>query len=607
MIKYLLLIVLTLGTYSSLLADLCKIEIDLAGCTNDQVKVTVIPPTLSGNSTLYIMPRSVPGTYSKDDYGRFIVDVKAYDASGKALPVSRPDNDIAVEGKLAKLEYWVNDTWDDPQGGEVFQPTGSNFQKDTNYLLNTHCLIGYFVGYKMLPYEVTVIKPNGFFGATSLSKKEESSAKDVLIAKSYPHLVDNPIMYCIPDTTTFTESGTKVMVACYSPHKRITSAMVAKDLIPTAHSLGKFFGVMPVPNYTFIIYFAGMDMLQRHNVMGFGALEHSYSSCYFLPEGRGGEQTTEEIVHTASHEFLHILVPLNLHSEEIHSFDFKDPKMSKHLWLYEGCTEYFSDLARAQDTLLTEKEFFDEMNQKMKTTTMMTRGQPLSLVDLSTNVLTPENQKLYPIIYEKGAVAAFLLDLHIHELTNHRLDLLGMIRKLMEKYGPDKPFKDDELFEEITKITSPKIMDFFNEYIIGSKPLPYNEYFNKVGYSYKDSASVNVYQFASANIFFSRDNVEQSILRVRRENDFGAKDGDTLLQVNDVVITPANRIEEFTKNIWAPKTGNKVTLTVKRGSETVTLSATPVIGSKTVRNIIEQMPNPTAEQIDFRKKLFKKM
>ena len=28
------------------------------------------------------------------------------------------------------------------------------------------------------------------------------------------------------------------------------------------------------------------------------------------------------------------------HSEEIGNFDFQKPKMSRHLWLYEGLTEY---------------------------------------------------------------------------------------------------------------------------------------------------------------------------------------------------------------------------------------------------------------------------
>jgi hypothetical protein len=39
--------------------------------------------------------------------------------------------------------------------------------------------------------------------------------------------------------------------------------------------------------------------------------------------------------HTISHEFFHILTPLNVHSKEIHDFDFNNPKMSALLWMYE--------------------------------------------------------------------------------------------------------------------------------------------------------------------------------------------------------------------------------------------------------------------------------
>ncbi|MBK6507405.1 MAG: hypothetical protein IPG02_17575 [Ignavibacteria bacterium] len=34
---------------------------------------------------------------------------------------------------------------------------------------------------------------------------------------------------------------------------------------------------------------------------------------------------------------------MNLHAEEIGNFDYNNPVMSKHLWLYEGTTEYFAD------------------------------------------------------------------------------------------------------------------------------------------------------------------------------------------------------------------------------------------------------------------------
>lgn len=586
--------------------DAYRISIDLAGCKDDKVKVTVIPPELSGKNFTYIIPRSVPGTYSKDDYGRFVMDAKAWDKGGHELGISRDDNDIVINGKPARLEYWVRDTWDDPEGGEVFQPTGSNIQQDTNFLINTHCFFGYFEGYKLIPYQITVNKPKGFYGATSLDKKEVGT-NDILTAQSYPHLVDNPIMYCLPDTVSFYERGTKVMVAVFSPNKRISADVVAKDLKPTISALGKFLGTMPVDHYTFIIYFAGHNQHDIQKNFAFGALEHSYSSCYFLPEGKGSDDGTIGMISsTAAHEFLHILVPLNLHSKEVHDFDFKNPKMSQHLWLYEGCTEYFSVLARAQDTLLTEKEFFREINQKMKTTSALLHTKPLSLVTLSKRVLEPEYQKLYPIIYEKGAVAGFLLDIRIRELTNGTMDLLGMIRKLTEKYGPHHPFTDDELFAEIRTIVHPDIKQFFDDYIIGDKELPYEEYFTKLGYSYKESDSAKVYQFSKANIFFQREATDAVVLRSRSENDFGVKDNDTLVRINDILVTPENKFEMFGMYIWAPSGDKPVTLSIRRGNEELKLSATPIIKMKEMRNVITPLEAPTPQQITLRKALLKK-
>jgi predicted metalloprotease with PDZ domain len=35
----------------------------------------------------------------------------------------------------------------------------------------------------------------------------------------------------------------------------------------------------------------------------------------------------------------HIITPLSIHSKEIQDFDYNDPKMSQHLWMYEGVTD----------------------------------------------------------------------------------------------------------------------------------------------------------------------------------------------------------------------------------------------------------------------------
>ena len=104
---------------------------------------------------------------------------------------------------------------------------------------------------------------------------------------------------------------------------------------------------------------------RNRSLFGVGALEHGNSSFYVLPDF-GDTTFTSMIKRVALHEFMHIFTPLNLHSEHIGNFDYVEPKMSKHLWLYEGVTEYFANLILLQSNLISEREFFGQrMSRKI--------------------------------------------------------------------------------------------------------------------------------------------------------------------------------------------------------------------------------------------------
>ncbi|MCS7302723.1 MAG: hypothetical protein NZ606_04745 [Candidatus Kapabacteria bacterium] len=588
--------------------DSYRVTIDLTGCRNDQIQVTVqLPTTAACTECRFVFPRSVPGTYSLDRYGRFITDARAYDANGDSLPVSRDEDDIVTKGKPARIIYTVNDTWDDPKGKEVFNPTGSNIQCDTNFVLNFHAFVGYLDGYKHLPYEVTIRKPQGFYGSTSLRRLSQSDTADVFRARSYMELVDNPAMYCIPDTVSFIQNGTQVLVAVYSPNKVMRAASVAEMLKPTLAAVARMLGTMPVDRYTFLFYFAGRHQRDILGDLSFGALEHPYSSFYFLPEGRSADETARFMIQsTAAHEFLHILVPLNLHSEEIADFDFRSPKMSRHLWLYEGCTEYFQQLARAQDTLLSPEEFVRDLLGNMRMLQYFYRQRPISLVELSQRVLEPQYQKLYPVIYAHGPVVAFCLDITIRRLSKGTLDLLSVIRTLMHKYGPERPFRDDALFDEFSALVHPSLREFFRRYVEGTELPPIGECLEALGYRYSDSSQVEMYEFSSTSISLRR-NVEEPIIVTRQPgNDFGFRNGDTLVRINSMLVTPENKYNLVSRFIWSPESADTVRVVVRRAEGEVELRAAPRRIYRTMRYVFQDNPHPPAEALALRAAFFRK-
>src|SRR5690606_40308890 len=58
-----------------------------------------------------------------------------------------------------------------------------------------------------------------------------------------------------------------------------------------------------------------------------------YTTLFRSPETMPVESLNQTMTDVVSHEFFHILTPLNVHSNEIHYFDYNDPKMSQHLWI----------------------------------------------------------------------------------------------------------------------------------------------------------------------------------------------------------------------------------------------------------------------------------
>jgi predicted metalloprotease with PDZ domain len=344
-------------------------QIDLLHVTNDQVKVTLTPPKMDKAELLFVMPRVIPGSYSIKNYGRFIKQFTAFDTNGKKLKTKQKEiNEFYIynAGSIGKIEYYVNDTWDDKDKKSfVFQPGGSNIEAGLNYVINPHCFFGYFDGFKMNPIQIEVKKPAEMYGSGNLTKSAKDNITDIIEAPNYVFLADNPIMYCVPDTTSFQVAAANIHISVYSVNGIVKSKKVAEYLQPVAGALKEFLKDLPVSEYHFLYYFDDPERLQTSKSKGlsggYGALEHNHSSFYYLPESRYEKKLVETVKHVSSHEFLHLVTPLNLHSEEIEHFDFLHPKMSKHLWMYEGVTEYFSYLAQIRGNIITEKDFRKEI------------------------------------------------------------------------------------------------------------------------------------------------------------------------------------------------------------------------------------------------------
>ena len=591
---------------SELSGNITKAAIDLNKATGDhRIYVEITPPVIKSETVEYHFPKIVPGTYVINNFGRFISDFKALDKNGNKLKTEQLDTNrwlIYGADNLGKINYYAEDSYHSNKKPSVFEPIGLCIDSGKVFVLNNFCYVGYFNGYKDLPFTLSVTKPVNFYGSTSLPLVYTSETTDLYRARSYFELHDNPILYSVPDTATVMINNTKVLISVYSPGKKVNSAYLLDHTKKLFEAQGKYLGgELPADKYSILVYlFEGSSKSGSA-----GALEHFKSTAMCYPEVNR-EDFTEPFQDVVSHEFFHIITPLGIHSEEVHDFDFINPKMSKHLWLYEGSTEYYAQHSQVKYGVVTVNRFFEKMQQKILISTAYF-NDTLPFTELSLSVL---NQgwfhSQYINVYLKGALISMCLDLELLRLSGGKYGLQDLKKDLMIMYGPKKPFKDHELFDVITSITYPEIRIFFSDYVEGSKKLPYRQFLGYAGYDYVEKYE----RKAPAMIGAALSGGQEGKFTVTEVKKFGEllklKKGDIIFSVNGKEITTANlkrESEEFESTV---KEGDEVTVVVLRKGaggklEEKTLKAKTFYVKYTEEYKIIPLDSPGAEQLEIRK------
>lgn len=559
-------------------AEMLHYKVDLNKVSNDELTIELTVPQMKEDKVSFHMPKMVPGTYSIYDFGRFASDFKAFNAEGKELSVKKTNDnswEISDAKTLRRVSYKVEDTWDTDKENVVFEPAGTNIDADKVFVFNNHGIFGFFKGMEYSPIRIEVDRPAKLFGGTALKRSGGDADTDIFEASSYHLLVDSPIMFAEPDTAIIQVGNAKVLIHTFSPTKKVKSKDLVADIFPVLDAQRQYLGgTLPVDNYAFLIFLnKGGDGYLSGSA---GALEHSYSSFYCLFEGES-EKIAQTVRDVAAHEFFHIVTPLSIHSEEIHYFDFIDPKMSEHLWLYEGVTEYSAQHVQVKQGLVSIEHFLEQMSQKMGTAEFF--DNDISFTEMSKTCLD-KNKKQYPNVYLKGALIGMCIDLKLRILSKGKYGIQNMMVDLSKKYGIQKPFKDAELFDEMAAVSGyPEIKDFMKKHVGGTAALPIQELMKEAGINYSDKGFIeelSMFGFdPSKGITFDFKQAKLKIISDDAIDDFGKKDlklkkDDLIKKWNGQELTIANVQEVLTSYAMTASEGTELNVVVLRAK---TLSA----------------------------------
>lgn len=584
--------------------------IDLTQVKDDKVPVTVDPGRFIQDTVNYRIPKVVQGTYAVSDFGKFVDDFKAYDYQGNEIKTEKKDTNtwlITNAKQLDKISYLVNDTYDieNTDIGTPFSPSGTNIEPE-NYVLNLHGFIGYFDVLKNNQYALEVKAPSEMKRTSALPNvgsivsEDKTVTTDKYLATRYFEITDNPMMYGNLDVEEFMVGDIKIVLSIYSPNKVHTAAKIKETVFKMMKGQKTYLGdINSTPRYDIYLYLAPST---ENAPTGFGALEHHTSTVVVLPEQMPDEALASAMIDVVSHEFFHIVTPLSVHSEDVHYFDYDKPTFSKHLWMYEGVTEYFATLFQVNQGLVEEQEFFDKIMGKIQSASGF--DDTMSFTVMSENILDQPYASNYVNVYEKGALIGMCIDILMREESNGNRGILSLMKELSLKYGKNKPFNDDKIIEEITAMTYPAIGEFLKTHVVGKTPINYREFFKKVGLSI-ESERVETNYIQNSGVLIVAGNQEKETIfftDLVSDNSFwadnGAKPNDDIVEVNGTKLTLQNA-NNVLGSTFQWQEGDDVEVKLNRAGEEVIIK-TKVTKSFTKGKKLRVIDDATKEQSTLR-------
>ena len=356
-------------------------EVSLTSCSQDQITILFRPePTGLKDTLVFSFPATVPGTYDTQNYGRFVTSLMAYTEQHIPLKIKRkgPNRWFIYNAKqLHHIRYEVEDIMDKKIASHpIFQPAATAFIENQLFLLNGGGVFGYLEGEEQKSILLRIQKPQELYGLSALNQSQANDTLQEFKAYNYHQLIDSPLMFSKPDTVQFFVNKTAVTLSVFDVQGRRLAKTLFAALQRDMKAVAQVLPSLPVQRYHFMVYIddlrelgqvingGSMPFIKKLKLafkfknLGIGALEHGNSSVYYL--GDFGNSTAlpelsleSQLSSAAIHEFMHILTPLGLHSQHIGNFNYINPVMCKHLWLYEGVTEYFANLIKYKGGVIT--------------------------------------------------------------------------------------------------------------------------------------------------------------------------------------------------------------------------------------------------------------
>lgn len=425
-------------------------------------EVTADFPAAGRDHLELFLPVWSPGFYRVQNYHERVVAFAA-SADGKPLAVEQP----------------AKNRWRLPTGGAATvratytlrcdraSVTENEIAADFAVFCGPATWIGE-VGKLARPHVVTVALPDGWRDvATGLPRR--GGQMQTFVARDYDWLLDSPFVLGTVTTTAFDVLGAKHEWVQFGDAGDWDHAALVKNLQPVASELCRTFGAVPFERYVFLAGF------RRAN----GGLEHLDST--LLSVDRRQQPNDPGFLSFVAHEYTHAFNVKRLRPVELGPFDYEHPPSTGSLWISEGLTTWFGDLALARAAVIPRETWLGLLSGHVRSLQGSPGRKRQTLAEASLSVWTgstsgvggdPRTTISY---YVKGPVVGFVLEARLRGASGGAHGLDEVMRRAYARHGGDRGFTPAQFEAIAAEVAGSDQQAFFDRALRSTEELDYQE------------------------------------------------------------------------------------------------------------------------------------
>jgi predicted metalloprotease with PDZ domain len=317
--------------------------------------------------------------------------------------------------------------------------------------------------------------------STGLQKTDDGS----FVAEDFDQLYDSPFELGNQDTWTFEVEGTLHEYAMVG-RADYDKEQLTTDVSKIIREENKIWGSNPNDYYLFVTH---------HTSHTTGGLEHLNSTILATPRfNYSNTAAYKAYLGLVSHEYFHLWNVKRLRPKALGPFNYNEENYTTGLWMMEGFTSYYDNLVLRRCAIYNEVEYLEQLandfNLVYNRPGYKLQSAAASSFDTWIKQYRPDENSHNTSIsyYNKGAMLAAALDIHIIAVSKGQYRLDNVLREAYKKFYliENRGFEEAEFQELAEQVTGVDLSEIFQA-AHQSGELDYNKYFNAVGYELVDT------------------------------------------------------------------------------------------------------------------------